>query len=92
MAVSTFDSTKLHLHGLLDDARTGKLQLPEFQRGWVWDDAHIQDLIASVAMGFPIGAVMLMETGGEIEFQARPVEGATNTHLQEERLIPDLLT
>lgn len=89
MAVSTFDSTKLHLHGLLDDAGTGKLQLPEFQRGWVWDDAHIQDLIASVAMGFPIGAVMLMETGGEIEFEARPVEGATNTHLQEERLILD---
>jgi hypothetical protein len=53
----------------------GKLQLPDFQRGWVWDDEHIQSLLVSIARSFPIGAVMLLETGGETRFQVRPVEG-----------------
>lgn len=59
VAVSTFDSTKTDLVELLADARTGEAQLPDFQRGWVWDDDHIQDLIASVSRSFPIGTVML---------------------------------
>lgn len=84
--VSTFDSTKTDLLELLNDARTGTTQLPDFQRGWVWDDEHIRDLIASVSQSFPIGAVMLLERGGEVNFRTRPLEGA----LPDER-IPDLL-
>lgn len=53
----------------------GKLQLPDFQRGWVWDDEHIRSLLVSIARSFPIGAVMLLEAGGETRFQVRPVEG-----------------
>gem|GEM_PF-5460741 len=53
----------------------GKLQLPDFQRGWVWDDEHIQSLLVSIARSFPIGAVMLLGTGGETRFQVRAVEG-----------------
>ena len=26
----------------------GKLQLPDFQRGWVWDDNRIKALLASI--------------------------------------------
>lgn len=89
MATATFDSTKTYLSELLGDATRGKLQLPEFQRGWVWDDAHIKDLIASVANGFPIGAVMLMETGGDVRFKARPIEGASVRTTNPERLILD---
>jgi hypothetical protein len=89
VAASTFDSTKLSLSDLLEDVTTGKLQLPEFQRGWVWDDNHIRDLIASIAVGFPIGAIMLMETGGEVRFKARPVEGVETTEHEPERLILD---
>ena len=89
MVASTFDSTKLHLSELLNDVDSGKLQLPEFQRGWVWDDSHIRDLIASIAMGFPIGAIMLMESGGEVRFKARPVEGVRNAEQDPEHLILD---
>lgn len=89
MAVSTFDSTKLNLSELLNDVASGKLQLPEFQRGWVWDDTHIRDLIASIAVGFPIGAIMLMESGGEVRFKARPVEGVETTEYEPEHLILD---
>jgi hypothetical protein len=89
MPASTFDSTKLNLSELLNDVASGKLQLPEFQRGWVWDDNHIRDLIASITVGFPIGAIMLMETGGEVRFKARPVEGVETTEEEPEHLILD---
>lgn len=73
--MSTFDSTKTLLGDLLGKVVKGKLQLPDFQRGWVWDDEHIQSLLVSIARSFPIGAVMLLETGGETRFQVRAVEG-----------------
>lgn len=73
--MTTFDSTKRSLPDLLKDITTGKIQLPDFQRGWVWDDDHVRSLLVSIARSFPVGAVMLMETGGEVRFQTRPVEG-----------------
>lgn len=75
MSLTTFDSTKHTLKDLLKKISEGKLQLPDFQRGWVWDDDHIQSLLVSIARSFPIGAVMLLETGGKAQFQVRPVEG-----------------
>lgn len=73
--MTTFDSTKASLSDLLREIREGKIQLPDFQRGWVWDDDHIRDLLVSIARSFPIGAVMLLEAGGEVRFETRPVEG-----------------
>ena len=76
MIGASFDSTKTPLQELLVRARTGQLQLPDFQRGWVWDDEHIRSLLASVSVSFPIGAVMLLQTGGEhIRFKPRPLAG-----------------
>ena len=50
--MSSFDSTKTELKTLLDEIVTGKLQLPDFQRGWVWDDEHIRSLLVSIARAF----------------------------------------
>ncbi|PPU27105.1 GmrSD restriction endonuclease domain-containing protein [Xanthomonas arboricola] len=72
--MTTFDSTKLPLKDLLKDVVQGKIQLPDFQRGWVWDDEHVRSLLVSLGRSFPVGAVMLLETGGEVRFQVRPVE------------------
>jgi hypothetical protein len=88
--MTTFDSTKTALGKLLEEVVEGKIQLPDFQRGWVWDDEHIRSLLVSIARSFPIGAVMLLESGGDARFQVRPVEGvslAKNT--KPERLILD---
>jgi len=73
--MTTFDSTKRLLPELIKDITSGKIQLPDFQRGWVWDDDHVKSLLISIARSFPVGAVMLMETGGEVRFETRPVEG-----------------
>ncbi len=74
--MESFDSTKRGLYKILEDVDSGKIQLPDFQRKWVWDDDRIKGIIASVAKSFPIGAVMLLETGNEsIRFKTKPIEG-----------------
>lgn len=90
--MSTFDSTKTSLRDLLRDITTGKTQLPDFQRGWVWDDEHILSLLVSIARSFPVGAVMLLENGGETHFKMRPVEGVDPSNVAQakiEKLILD---
>ena len=88
--METFDSTKTSLYDILRDIHKGKIQLPDFQRGWVWDDDRIKGIIASVAKSFPIGAVMLLETGNEnIRFKTKPVEGAPDNEVTPEKLILD---
>ena len=75
---AAFKTNPINLKELLEDCHTGKLQLPDFQRSWVWDEDRIRSLIASVSRAFPIGALMALETGGEVDFKPRPVEGAPN--------------
>jgi len=75
--METFDSKKTSLYEILKNIHQGKIQLPDFQRGWVWDDNRIKGILASVAKSFPIGAVMLLETGNEsVRFKTKVVEGA----------------
>jgi hypothetical protein len=40
--MATFDSTKAALSKLLEQIIEGKIQLPDFQRGWIWDDSVLQ--------------------------------------------------
>lgn len=77
--MSNFDSTKIALSDIIRQIVDGKVQLPDFQRGWVWDDAHVQSLLVSIARSFPVGAVMLLETGGDVRFQVRPIENVEFT-------------
>jgi uncharacterized protein with ParB-like and HNH nuclease domain len=77
MNVASFDSSKNPLQEMLSNVSNGAMQLPDFQRGWVWDDEHIRSLIASISQSFPIGAVMTLENGGkDIRFKPRPIEGS----------------
>ena len=76
MAGSTFQTNPFDLDKLLEDCHRGVLQLPDFQRSWVWDEERIKSLIASVSRAFPVGALMSLESGGPVNFKPRPVEGA----------------
>ncbi|MBP8959356.1 MAG: DUF262 domain-containing protein [Bacteroidales bacterium] len=54
----------------------------------MWDDNRIKGIIASVAKSFPIGAVMLLETGnGSIKFKTKPIEGVSEIHGQKPELL-----
>ena len=73
---TTFHSTKEALSTLLRDIGDGKIQLPDFQRGWIWDDDHIKELLVSVSLFYPIGSVMMLATGNsQVRLQPRLVEG-----------------
>ena len=76
MAGSTFQTNPYDLYKLLENCHRGELQLPDFQRSWVWDEDRIKSLIASVSRAFPVGALMSLDSGGEVNFKPRPVEGA----------------
>lgn len=80
--MSNFDSTKKRLADLLRDIISGKTQLPDFQRGWVWDDQDIRSLLVSIARAFPVGAVMMLEAGGDTRFKVRPVEGVDSSQIE----------
>ncbi|MEP0885187.1 DUF262 domain-containing protein [Trichocoleus sp. ST-U3] len=80
-SISTFDITKYPLLDVLKDIKTGCIQLPDFQRDWVWNDAHVRKVLASVSLGLPVGAIMLLEQGNPgVKFKPRLVEGVNLDH------------
>ena len=69
-----FTSDEVPLKQLLSQAHSGVLQLPDFQRGWVWDNDHISSLLASISLTYPIGAVMTLQTGNpDVNFLPRAI-------------------
>lgn len=88
MARVSFDSTKRPLEELLRQAHAGLIQLPDFQRSWVWKDEGLRALLASVSRSFPVGTLMTLQTGGEVNFKPRLIEGAPPEHA---KVAPDWL-
>ena len=89
MSEELFDSTKETLKSILNSIENGGLQLPDFQRGWVWDDEHVLSLLNSVSRSFPIGSIMLLQTGGDFQFKTRPIEGVPASTVTPNFLILD---
>ncbi len=79
------------LTDLMKAVDNGAAQLPDFQRGWVWDDGRIKALILSVIHNFPVGAAMFLEYGNEsIHFKHKPIEGSSaNPDTEPDELILD---
>lgn len=78
-----FQNPQLPLADLLKDVRQGKLQLPDFQREYKWDDERIRSLLATVTLGHPMGVIMILETGGDqTRFKPRWITGV---HLSGDR-------
>jgi hypothetical protein len=87
-AISTFDITKYFLLDVLKDIKTGRIQLPDFQRDWVWDDTHVRRLLASISLAYPIGAVMMLQQSLQSrQFKPRLVDGV----IKAENYQPNLL-
>lgn len=84
-------SNDTDLAELLNQIENGKIQLPDFQRDWVWDDDKICKLIESIASGFPMGAAMFLETGNPaVRFTHRTFTGAPKlSDVTPDRLVLD---
>lgn len=82
-------SNDTSLKFLLEQVENGKAQLPEFQRNWVWDNIKICKLIESLTSGFPMGAIMFLDYGGDdVRFKYRPFTGVKEN---KKNVVPDVL-
>ncbi|WP_165164702.1 DUF262 domain-containing protein [Corynebacterium qintianiae] len=72
-----FQTPMYTLEKYLERTTNGEIQLPDFQRGYKWDEERVRQLLITVLRGHPMGVVMLLETGNDqVRFKPRPVEGA----------------
>ena len=60
-----FQTPLYELKEYLDWTTSGTIQLPDFQRGYKWEDERIRQLLVTVLRGHPLGVVMLLKTGND---------------------------
>ena len=54
------------------------IRLPDFQRGYKWDEERVRQLLVTVLRGHPMDVIKPLETGNDqVRFKPRPVEGTT---------------
>jgi hypothetical protein len=86
---SSFHSNDVSVSDILTQIAKADVQLPDFQRGWVWDDYRIKALIASISNSYPVGAVMFLEYGGDnVRFKYRTFT-AVDTSGKPDKLVLD---
>lgn len=74
--ITTFDIHKEAMQDLLRGIQQGKIQLPDFQRSWVWSDQKIRELLSSISLAYPVGVVVLLQLGNtQVHFKPRLLEG-----------------
>lgn len=84
----TFKSNDIQIDEILRQIDSGKIQLPDFQRGWVWDDYRIKALIESIMNSYPVGALMFLGYGGNtVRFKYRPFTGSNIDTVPEELVL-----
>ncbi len=91
VSICTFDVSKESLPDFLLYIQQGKIQLPDLQRSFCWEDSLVREIIASASLGWPVGAIMLLQLGNpEVKFRPRLVEGVTlNPSPSPDKLILD---
>lgn len=47
---------------LINDLERGRIRIPSFQRGFVWDPERVSYFIDSIYKGFPFGSILLWRT------------------------------
>ena len=62
---------------LVDDAYSGGIRLPEFQRKWVWKRLDVLRLFDSVRKNYPIGGFLTLEASDRLNLGRREFEGVT---------------
>src|SRR5680860_161871 len=72
-----FQTPQYELRKYLEWTTSGQIQLPDFQRGYKWEDERIRLLLVTVLRGHPLGVVMLLKTGNDqVQFKPKPIAGA----------------
>jgi Protein of unknown function DUF262 len=63
-----------HLPTIFRSIRAGEVQIPRFQRGFVWQEKQILEFLESVYKGYPIGSIRLWRPGpDEVEIRREDI-------------------
>jgi hypothetical protein len=70
-----FQTPLYELSEYLEWTNSGRIQLPDFQRGYKWEDERIRSLLVTILRGHPLGVVMLLKAGNDhVRFKPKPLE------------------
>lgn len=83
MVGQIFTKVDYALGSLVDAIDLGTIGLPDIQRPFVWKNAKVRNLFDSMYRGFPIGYLLLWESG--------PAQGSRTIGLGTKQLSPNLL-
>ena len=60
-------TTNRSLTSLLQYIKQGSIQVPQFQRGFIWERDNVKRLFDSINKGYPIGTIFLWKPGDKSE-------------------------
>src|SRR5215207_8874929 len=65
------------VHDLITQVRNGEIQLPEFQRGYIWRSDQVRGLVRSLYRGHPTGHLLIWKTykPSEVRGASAPTDG-----------------
>ncbi|WP_141759493.1 DUF262 domain-containing protein, partial [Corynebacterium sp. HMSC27B11] len=64
---SIFKTISWQVSQLVADIHSGKIQLPDLQRPFVWPSAKVRDLFDSMYRGYPVGELMFWDVAAQDE-------------------------
>ncbi len=67
---SIFKTISWQVSQLVADIHSGKIQLPDLQRPFVWPSAKVRDLFDSMYRGYPVGELMFWDVAAQDESRA----------------------
>ncbi len=70
---------------LIEEIKRGEIALPDIQRPFVWSSAKVRDLFDSMYRGYPIGTLLLWETGAEIS--TRQIGGGEHDRVPKQLIV-----
>ena len=80
--MANYTIRNLSLLEAVSEISTGALQLPDFQRPFVWRESDRKQLLESMQKGYPVGGLLLLEIpagqGESSPFGAKPFEDVPN--------------
>lgn len=73
---SIFRTVPWEVQQLVNDVHSGKIQLPDLQRPFVWPTSKVRDLFDSMYRGYPVGELMFWDVATDGE--SRSISGDAN--------------
>lgn len=71
MSTPRLEHQTVKIKQLIDDYRSGRIVIPEFQREYVWRRNKAPQLIDSLYRGFPISSLLTWESAEEARARRR---------------------